>query len=101
MGTITVSVAGRRLLKSSATGSPVAQLLPQSKVAICFRYRPNCTHQGSLRPSCWRMASTCSAVALRPPRISAGSPPKPLKSRKTSSTTPNRVGTICQSRRIR
>ena len=45
------------------------------------------------------IAATCAAVACRPPRISAGSPPKPLKSRKTSSTTPNSVGIIRSTRR--
>ena len=37
IGTITVSVAGRRVAKSCATDSLVAQLLPQSKVTICLR----------------------------------------------------------------
>ena len=46
-------------------------------------------------------ASICSGVALRPPRISAGSPPKYLKSTNTSSTTPISVGIICQRRRMR
>ena len=38
------------------------------------------------------MASICSGVAFRPPRISAGSPPKYLKRKKTSRTTPSRSG---------
>ena len=101
IGIITVSVAGRRVANRCATDSLVAQLRPQSKVTICFRKMPNWVQSGSFRPSCWRTASTWAALAFWPARISAGSPPKPLKSRKTSRTTPNIVGTICQMRRIR
>ena len=101
MGTITVSVAGKRVANRCDTASFVAQLRPQSKVTICLTKIPSCTHHGSFRPSCWRMASICSGVALRPPRISAGSPPKNLNSTNTSSTTPASVGIICHRRRIR
>jgi hypothetical protein len=45
------------------------------------------------------MAAICSGVAFRPPRISAGSPPKYLKRKNTSSTAPSSVGTICHRRR--
>ena len=45
IGIITVSVAGSRVANMCATDSLVAQLRPQSKVTICFRKIPSCTHQ--------------------------------------------------------
>ena len=51
MGTITVSVAGRRVRKMLAIASPVAQLLPQLKVKIDFTKIQSCTYHGSFRPS--------------------------------------------------
>ena len=99
IGTITVSVAGRRVRKMFATDSPVAQLLPQLNVKIDFTNIHNWTYQGSFRPSWVRMASICSGVASSPPRISAGSPPNHLKRKKTKRMTPIRVGIICHSLR--
>ncbi len=43
IGTITVSVAGMRVMNRLLTASFVAQLRPQSKVTICLRKMPNCT----------------------------------------------------------
>src|SRR5512137_430752 len=99
IGSITVSVAGRRVAKMLLIASPVAQLLPQLKVKIAFTKIHSCTYQGSLSPSCWRIAWICSGVASRPPRISAGSPPKNLNRKKTKRMTPANVGIICHSLR--
>src|SRR6218665_3979109 len=101
MGTVTVSVAGMRLTNSFATDSLVAQLLPQSKVTICLMKIHSCSQTGLFRPSCSRIASIDSGLALRAPRITAGSLPKYLKRKKTSSTTPSRVGIICHRRLMR
>ena len=46
------SVAGSRVANRWLTASLVAQLLPQSKVTICFRKIPNWVQSGSFRPSC-------------------------------------------------
>ena len=101
MGIITVSVAGRRVAKRLLTASLVAQLLPQSKVTICLTKIHSWYQTGSSRPRVWRMALIWSALAFRPPSTSAGSPPKYLKRKNTSSTTPASVGIICHRRRIR
>ncbi len=79
--------------------SPVAQLLPQLNVKIDFTKIQSWTYQGSLRPSCCRIAWICSGVASSPPRISAGSPPKNLNRKKTNRMTPASVGIICHSLR--
>ena len=99
MGIITVNVAGNRVAKMLLIASPVAQLLPQLKVKIDLTKIHSCTYQGSFKPSCWRMAWICSGVASKPPRISAGSPPKNLNRKNTNRMTPASVGTICHSLR--
>src|SRR5258705_4474960 len=45
------------------------------------------------------MFSICSGLEILPASRYAGSPPTQLNRANTSSTTPSRVGTICQSRR--
>src|SRR6267142_3504791 len=99
IGMVIVSVAGRRVRKMDDTGSRVIQLLPQSKVRISRTKMPSWTYHGWSRPSSRRMASICSWLAICPASICAGSPPNSLKRKKISSTTPARVGTICQSLR--
>ena len=99
IGSMTVSVLGTRSLKMLTTASLVAQLLPQLKVKICFTKIHSCTHTGSLSPNWVRIAWIWSGVASRPPRISAGSPPKKWNRKNTSRITPASVGTICQSLR--
>ena len=101
IGIITVSVAGSRVAKRLLTASLVAQLLPQSKVTICLTNSHSWYQTGSSRPSVWRMALICSGLAFRPPSTSAGSPPKYLNRKNTSSTTPRSVGIICHRRRMR
>ena len=56
---------------------------------------------GGLNATPEQIAAICSGVAFRPPRISAGSLPKYLNKKNTSSTTPRSVGTICHRRRKR
>jgi len=101
IGTITVSVAGRRETKMLDTGSRVIQLWPKSKLKTCFRKTPSCTHQGWSSPSWLRIASICCLSATWPARTSAGSPPKNLNRKNTSRITPPSVGSICQIRRTR
>jgi hypothetical protein len=99
IGIITVNVAGRRVRKMLLIASPVAQLLPQLKVKMDLMKIHSWTYHGSFKPSCCLMASICSGVASKPPRISAGSPPKNLNRKNTNRMTPASVGTICHSLR--
>src|SRR2546429_7926169 len=50
-------------------------------------------------PSWRRMFSICSGLEIFPASRYAGSPPNQVNRKKTSSTTPSRVGIVCQRRR--
>src|SRR6266849_1623729 len=46
------------------------------------------------------MFSICSGLEIFPASRYAGSPPTQVNRKKTSSTTPSRVGRVCQRRRV-
>jgi hypothetical protein len=98
-GTRTVSEGPSRLAMICATGSPVLQALPKSKLRICLTKIPSCTHQGWSMPSWARMLAIAASSAILPASRYAGSPPTQLNSRNTSTITPAMVGSICHSRR--
>ena len=99
IGTMMVSVAGRRVEKMSEIASLVVQLLPQLKVKTCCTKTHSCSSTDLSRPSWARSDASRSGEAFMPAMISTGSPPKNLNRKKISKITPSRVGSICQMRR--
>jgi hypothetical protein len=65
-GSNTVSDGPSRLVMMPATGSPVAQELPKSKVAICLTNSHSCTGYGWSTPNCVRMLAICAASDIFP-----------------------------------
>ena len=100
---MTVSVAGSRVARMCddrlVRGPAVAEVegghLPS-------RRSSSCCHTGRSSPE---LASgsrrSAAGLEISPVICSAGSPPTALKRKNTSRMTPTRVGTICQTRRMR
>ena len=93
------SVGSTRWLISFSTGSLEKIEMPRSPCSTAETQRKNCTGSGSSSPSCLRMPAICSAVALSPAMIAAGSPGERCSSRNTNTATMPITSTVEASRR--
>jgi hypothetical protein len=93
------SVGSIRLAISSATLFLKKNDSPKSPRKMFISQMKNCVTIGSSRPSRLRISAICSALALSPAMIAAGSPGVSRSIRNTKSATISITGRVAARRR--